>query len=78
MFTGHACRISRRGAAQAAALAALVGLGCAAPPAQPPATRAALERLAAAAATDLYGRPASLAPLLAGGAGLYCFRTPCE
>jgi hypothetical protein len=78
MFTGDACRISRRGAAQAAALAALVGLGCAAPPIQPPATRAALERLAAAARTDIHERPVSLAPLLAGRAVLYFFRTDCE
>jgi peroxiredoxin len=79
MFIGHAaCRIGRRGAAQAAALAALVGLGCAAPPIQPPATRASLERLAAAATADIHGRPASLAPLLAGRAVLYFFRTDCR
>jgi peroxiredoxin len=79
MFTGHAaCRIGRRGAAQAAALAALVGLGCAAPAIQPPATRASLERLAAAATADIYQRPVSLAPLLAGRAVLYFFRTDCR
>jgi hypothetical protein len=79
MFTGHAaCRIGRRGAAQAVALAALVGLECAAPPVQPPATRASLERLAAAATADVYGRPASLAPLLADRAVLYFFRTDCR
>ncbi len=78
MIHRHACRIGRRGATQAAALAALVGLACAAPPMQPPATRASLERLAAAAWTDIYGRPASLAPLLARRAVLYFFRTDCE
>jgi len=78
MFTGHtACRIGRRGSAQAAALAALVAVGCAMPPLQPPATRASLERLAATAATDVYRRPAQLARLLAGRAVLYFFRTDC-
>ncbi len=78
MITRHACRIGRRGAAPAAALAALVCLACAAPPLQPPATDASLERLAAAARTDIYGRPALLAPLLAHRAVLYFFRTDCE
>ncbi len=77
MFTRHACRISRRGGAQAAALVALVGLSCAAPPLQPPATRPALERLAAVARFDIYGRTAPLASLLAGRAVLYFFRTDC-
>jgi len=77
MFTRHACRIRRRGSAQAAALAALVALGCAAPPLQPPATRASLERLAAAAITDVYRRPVQLANLFAGRAVLYFFRTDC-
>lgn len=77
MFTGRdACRIGRRGAAQAAPLAALV-VACAAPPVQPPATRESLERLAAAATTDIYQRPVSLSPLLAGHAVLYFFRTDC-
>lgn len=79
MFTGHAaCRIGRRGAAQSVALAALVAGGCGAPPLQPPATRASLERLAAAATTDIYQRPVSLAPILTGRAVLYFFRTDCE
>jgi hypothetical protein len=79
MFTGHAvCRIGRRGAAQAATLAALVGPGCTAPPIQPPATRASLERLAAAATADVYGRPAPLARLLADRAVLYFLRTDCR
>ena len=77
MITRHACRIGRRGSAQAAALAALVALGCAAPPLQPRATRASLERLAAAATTDIYRRPTQLARLLAGRAVLYFFRTDC-
>lgn len=78
MFTGHrACRIGRRGAAPAAALAALVAGACAAPPVQPPATRQALERLAAAARADIYQRPVALAPLLADRAVLYFFRTDC-
>ncbi|HVO34989.1 MAG TPA: hypothetical protein VMT21_05440 [Gemmatimonadales bacterium] len=78
MITWHACRIGRRGSAQAAALAALVVLGCAAPPLQPPATRASLERLAAAATTDIYRRPAQVTRLLAGRAVLYFFRTDCR
>jgi len=78
MFTRHACRIGRRGGALAAALAALALPGCAAPAVQPPATPRSLERLAAAARTDIAGRPAPLAPLLAGRAVLYFFRTDCE
>jgi len=78
MFTGHVRRIGRRGAAPAAALAALGALACAAPPVQPPATRASLERLAAAATTDIYGRPAPLAAVLADRAVLYFFRTDCR
>ncbi|MGD0992420.1 MAG: hypothetical protein ABR998_08115 [Gemmatimonadales bacterium] len=77
MITRHACRIGRRGSAQAAALAALLALGCAAPPLQPRATRASLERLAAAATIDIYRRPTRLARLLAGRAVLYFFRTDC-
>ncbi len=79
MFTGHASgRIGRRGGAWAAALAALAATGCSAPAVQPPATRRALERLAAAARTDVYQRPVSLAPILAGRAVLYVFRTDCR
>jgi peroxiredoxin len=79
MFTGHAARrIGRRGAAQVVALAALVGLDCAAPSVQPPATRASLERLASAVTADVFGRPASLEPLLADRAVLYFFRTDCR
>jgi hypothetical protein len=79
MFTGHGVgRIGRRGAAQAAALAALVAGACAAPPVQPPATRQGLERLAAAAHADIYGRPVALARLFAGHAVLYFFRTDCH
>jgi hypothetical protein len=78
MFTFHARRIGRRGAVEAAALAALSALGCAAPSLQPPATRASLERLAAAATTDINRRSVALAPLLAGRAVLYFFRTDCE
>ena len=78
MFTGHVRRIGRRGAAAAAALAALGALACAAPRVQPPATRASLERLAAAATTDIYGRPASLAAVLADRAVVYVFRTDCR
>jgi hypothetical protein len=78
MITRHACRIGRRGAASAAALAALVAVGCAMPPLQPPATQESLERLAAAATTDIYGRPASLAPYFADRAVLYFFRTDCR
>jgi hypothetical protein len=78
MITGHARRIGRRGAVESAALAALAALGCAAPAVQPPATRAALERLAAAATTDAYRHAVALAPLFAGRAVLYFFRTDCE
>jgi len=78
MITRRACRIGRRGAASAAALAALVGLSCAAPRVQPAATRAALERLAAAARQDVYRRAVPLARVLAGRAVLYFFRTDCE
>jgi hypothetical protein len=78
MFTGHACRIGRRGSAQAGALAALVVLGCVAPSVQPPATRASLERLATAATTDIYRHPARVALLLSGRAVLYFFRTDCR
>jgi hypothetical protein len=78
MFTGHVRRIGRRGAAPAAALAALGALACAAPPVQPPATRASLERLAAAVTTDIYGRPAPLRSALADRAVLYFFRTDCR
>jgi hypothetical protein len=78
MFTRHACRIGRRGATQAAALAALACAGCAAPPVQPPATRESLQRLAAAARTDIWGRGAPLGSLLAARAVLYFFRTDCE
>ena len=48
------------------------------PPLQPPATRESLERLAAAATADIYGRPASLAPYFADHAVLYFFRTDCR
>ena len=78
MITRHACRIGRRGGAYVAALAALALAGCAAPAVQPPATRRSRERLAAATPTDILGRPAPLAPLLAGRAVLYFFRTDCE
>ena len=78
MITRRACRIGRRGAASAAALAALVGASCAAPPVQPPATHASLRRLAAAAPLDVYRRTVPLASLLAGRAVLYFFRTDCE
>jgi hypothetical protein len=77
MLTGHAeRRIGRRGAVGAATLAA-AWAACAAPPVQPPATRHSLERLAAAARFDIYGRPAAIGPLLAGRAVLYFFRTDC-
>ncbi len=79
MLTRRARRTGRRGVARAAALAAaVVGWGCTAPPLQPPATRASLERLAAAALGDVYGRPQRLGALLEGRAVLYFFRTDCE
>ena len=78
MVTRRARRTGRRGAARAAALAATLGWSCAAPPVQPPATRASLERLAAAATRDVYGRPASLGARFADRAVLYFFRTDCE
>jgi len=76
--TGHAARrIGRRGPALAAALAALAPFGCAIGGRQPRATSAALRRVAAAVRVDAYGRPVSLAPLLAGRAVLYFFRSDC-
>lgn len=79
MFTGHALRrTDRRGLANASALAALVALGCAAPPVQPPATSEALQRVAALVRRDVFQRPASLGPLFARRAVLYFFRTGCE
>ena len=70
-------RIRRRGAVrEAAALAALVAAGCM-PATQPPATDAALGRVAAAVHRDIYDRPVALAPVLAGRAVLYFFRTDC-
>ncbi len=87
MITGHATRrIGRRGRARALALAALLSracapaflAACAAPPVQPPATPEGLARLAGAVREDVFGRPVSVAPLLAQGAVLYFFRTGCE
>ncbi len=74
---GHAARrISRRGPACAAALAALAA-GCAPGGRQPRASGAALRRVAAAVRVDIYRRPVDLAPLLAGRAVLYFFRSDC-
>lgn len=70
-------RISRRGPAVAAALAALGWVACAADGVQPVATDASLVRVAAAAHRDVYGRPVALAPLFAGRAVLYVFRSDC-
>jgi hypothetical protein len=56
----------------------LVAAACAPPAVQPPATPEALRRVAAAATHDAFGRPVSLAPLLAERAVLYFFRTGCE
>ncbi len=87
MTTGHAMRrIGRRGRAGALALAVLLSrawapaffAACAAPPVQPPATPQGLARLAGVVREDVFGRPLSLAPLLAQGAVLYFFRTGCE
>ena len=79
MSTGRATdRTHRRGPARAVALAALVGAACAPGHRQPPATDTSLLRVAAAARTDIYGRPLSLAPILAGRAVLYFFRTDCR
>ncbi len=78
MSTGRAARRThRRGTARAVALAVLVGAACAPGRRQPPATDTSLLRLAAAARSDVYGRPLALAPLLAGRAVLYFFRTDC-
>jgi len=70
-------RTHRRGTARAAALAVLVGAGCAARPRQPAATDAALARLASAARVDVDGRGVALETLLAGRAVIYFFRTDC-
>ena len=76
--TGRAARrIGRRGPALAAVLAALAPAACAIGGRQPRATNAALRRVAAAVRVDAYGRPVSLAPLLAGRAVLYFFRSDC-
>ena len=76
-FLGHAARrIGRRGPASAAALAALAA-ACAPGARQPRATGAALRRVAAAVRLDAYRRPVDLAPLLAGRAVLYFFRSDC-
>ncbi len=78
MSTGRtAHRTHRRGPARAVALAVLVGAACAPGQRQPPATNTSLLRLAAAARSDVYGRPLALAPLLAGRVVLYFFRTDC-
>jgi hypothetical protein len=78
VFTGRAARRThRRGPACAVALAVLVGAGCAPGHRQPAASDLALRRVAAAVRHDVYGRPASLAPLLEGRALLYFFRTDC-
>jgi len=69
-------RISRRGAVQAAALAALAA-ACVPGGRQPQVAAAALERLAAAVRQDAYGRPVHLKPLLAGRVVLYFFRSDC-
>ena len=75
---GHATRrISRRGPAFAAALAALAAGACAPAGLQPPATGASLRRLVAAVRRDVYGRPVALTPLLAGRVVLLFFRTDC-
>jgi len=75
---GHATRrISRRGPAFAAALAALASGACATGGRQPWATGASLRRLAAAVRRDVYDRPVALSPLLAGRVVLYFFRTDC-
>jgi hypothetical protein len=79
VITGQAeRRIRRRGRSRAGALAALVTAACAPPAVQPPATPEALQLLAAAVRRDVFDRPVSLAPLLAGRAVLYFFRTGCE
>jgi len=70
-------RISRRGPAVAAALAALAWWACAGAPAQREATDASLRRVAAAVRRDVYGRPVDLAPLLADRAVIYFFRSDC-
>ncbi len=78
MFSGHASRrIGRRGPALAAALAALVVGACAPGGRQPRATGRSLRRVAAAARHDIYHRPVTLAPLLAGRVVLYFFRSDC-
>lgn len=77
-ITGRASRrIRRRGPAFAAALAALALAACARGAVQAAATDASLARLAAAVHRDAYGRPVDLAPLLAGRAVLYFFRSDC-
>lgn len=70
-------RISRRGPAFAAALAALAAGACALGGRQPRATGASLQRLVAAVRRDVYDRPVALSPLLAGRVVLYFFRTDC-
>jgi hypothetical protein len=78
MFTGCvARRISRRGPAFAAALAALACGACAPGGRQPPATDGSLQRLAAAVRRDVYDRPVALEPLLASRVVIYFFRTDC-
>jgi len=78
MSMGHAARrISRRGPALAAALAALAAAACAPGARQPRATGASLQRLAATVRHDVYHRPVALAPVLAGRAVLYFFRSDC-
>jgi hypothetical protein len=77
MPMGHAARrISRRGPALAAALAALA-VACATGGRQPRATDASVRRLAAAVRHDVYHRPVALVPLLAGRVVLYFFRSDC-
>jgi len=78
MSMGHAARrIGRRGPAFAAALAALAMGACAPGGRQPRATGASLGRVAEVVRRDVYHRPVALAPLLAGRAVLFFFRSDC-